>query len=508
MKIEDRLRRELADTAEHLALDVDTYQHVLDLGRRRRRSRQMAAAGGFAMIVTALIGVLALWPAPTADPIVATTTTAPSPATSAAGSLMPAATGILLATPDDGIVMSGFDGTSGALTSDRYYEAIARVISDDAGGLVFQHEVTPLPWSQGSILHLPAGAAGPTVLVDPSPGTFIQPLDTDAGSLLYRVDSDGFSEVRSIDLRTKAIETVIPVSEFLVDIGADDGVVVSAFGDDCPRLEAFSIDGTRLAIPNGEAERCQVGFISDLAFSGGYIYTIEDREERSLVRRDFTTGETTIIPIGDAWSVAALPDGTVAAGGTEIIVGSFQGDAFIETTRVPSSTSFTLATVDSFPTATLGSGTVDLPCTPLELSPLPPQGLPQAVEERRLLIFELAASCDLEGLAEIANADDTVFSYGGEADPLRSWIRSARNGFDVMAWIVRLFNADPAVDPVGTYAWPAVHATGSDEDWAALSGILTSAEFEQYSQYRDSGWLGLRIGIAEDGTWRYVVAGD
>lgn len=508
MKIEDRLRRELTDTAEHLALDVDTYEQVLDLGRRRRRSRQLAAAGGLAMIVTVLIGVLSLWPGPTVDPIVATTTTAPTRTTSAAGSLMPAATGLLLATPNDGIVMSGLDGTSGALTSDRYYEAIAWVISDDSGGLIFQHEVTPLPWTQGSILHLPAGAAGPTVLVAPSPGTFIRPLDTDSGLLVYRVDSGGSSEVRTIDLGTKAIETVLPESEFLVDAGADDGVVVFAYGGDCPRLEAVSSDGTVLGIPNGEADKCQLGFISDLAFSGGFIYTIEDREERSLVRRDFGTGETIVAPIGDAWSVAALPDGTVAVGGTEIIIGSFQGDAFIETTRVPSSSSFTLATVDSFPAATLGSGTVDFPCTPLELSPVPPQGLPAAVEERRLLLFEKAASCDLEGLAEIATDDDTVFSYGGETDPLRSWIRSARNGFDVMAWMVRLFNADPAIDPVGTYAWPAVHATGADDDWSALSGILTSAEFEQYSQHRESGWLGLRIGIAEDGTWRYVVAGD
>ena len=509
MKIEDRLRRELTDTAEHLALDVDTYEHVLDLGRRRRRSRQLAAAAGLAMISTALVGGLALWPARPFDPIVATTTTAsPSTTTSNAGSLIPATKGVLLATPNDGIVISGFDGTSGSLTSDKYYESIAWVISDEAGGIIFQHEVTPLPWLQGSILHLPAGDSGPTVLVAPSPGTFIRPLDTDPGLLLYRVDSDGSSEIRTIDLRTQAIKTVVPASEFLVGAGVDDGVVVSAFGGDCSRLEVFGLDGSGQVIPNGEAGRCQGGFINDLAFSGGYIYTIEDGEERSLVRRDLRTGETTIAPIGDAWSVAALPDGTVAAGGTQIVVGSFQGDAFIETTRLPSSTSFTLAMVDAFTGATLGSGTHILPCTPLELPPVAPQGLPQAVEDRRLLIFEMAASCDLAGLAEIAVADGTVFSYGSEADPLRSWIRSARNGFDVMAWIVRLFNADPAIDPVGTYAWPAVHATGSDEDWNALSGTLTAAEFEQYSQYRDSGWLGLRIGIAEDGVWRYIVAGD
>jgi hypothetical protein len=509
VKIEDRLRRELTDTAEHLALDVDTYEHVLDLGRRRRRTRQLAAAAGTAMIVTVVVGVLAFKPASAPDPIVATTTTtAPNTTTSTIGSMIPATEGVLLATPNDGIVISGFDGTRHALTSDLYYEAIAWVISDGAGGIIFQHEVTPLPWAQGSILHLPAGATTPSVLVTPDPQTYIRPLDTESGLLLYRVDSGGSSEVRAIDPRTQAIRTVVPATEFLISAGADEGLVVSAIGGDCPRLEVFLLDGSPVETPSPEPEGCQIGFINDIAFSGGYIYTIEDAEERSLVRREFTTGETISTPIDSAWSVAALPDGTVAAGGTEIIVGSFQGDAFVETTRLPASTSFTLATVDGFPAATLGSGTVELPCTPLELPPVSPQGLPEAVEDRRLLIFEMAASCDLEGLAEIAIADGTVFSYGSDADPLRSWIRSARNGFDVMAWTVRLFNADPAIDPVGTYAWPAVHATGADEDWNALSGILTAAEFDQYSQYRDSGWLGLRIGIAEDGTWRYFVAGD
>ena len=509
MKIEDRLRRELNDTAEQLALDKDTYEHVLDLGRRRRRSRQLAAAAGGAMIVTVFVGVLAFRPGGSPGPIVASTTTTPAVTTTSVspGNLIPKATGVLLATPE-GIVLSGFDGSSGTLTSDIYYESIAWVISDGSGGIIFQHEVTPLPWAQGSILHLPAGATTPRVLVEPDPGTYLRPLDTDSGLLLYRVDSGGSSEVRTIDPSTSASRTVVPATEFLIGAGGENGIVVSASGGDCPQLEVFSLDGSGVETPNWAADNCQMGFINDLAVSGGYVYTIEDVEERSLVRRNIATGEATVASIGDAWSVAALPDGTVAAGGSDIVIGRFHDSVFTETARLPASTSFTLAAIDGFPGATLGSGTGELPCTPLQLPPLSPQGLPQAVEDRRLLIFEMAASCDLQGLAEIAIADGTVFSFGAETDPLRSWIRSARNGFDVMAWIIRLFNADPAIDAVGTFAWPAVHATGSNEDWDALSGILTSAEFEQYSQYRDSGWLGLRIGIGEDGTWRYVVAGD
>ena len=377
MKIEDRLRRELNDTAEHLALDKDTYEHVLDLGRRRRRSRQLGAAAGAAMIATVVVGVLALRPPVTPGPIVATTTTTAPPGTTTtsapAGNLIPATTGVLLATPNDGIVISGFDGSSGSLTSDTYYEGIAWVISDGAGGIIFQHEVTPLPWTQGAILQLPAVATIPSVLVSPDPGTYVRPLDTDSGLLLYRVDSGGTSEVRTIDLRTQAIQTVIPATEFLINAGAEDGAVVAAYGGDCPRLEVFGLDGIDRQ-NNLDAGGCQVGFINDLAFSGGYVYTIEDTESRNLVRRDLETGETVVAPIGDAWSVAALPDGTVAAGGADIVIGTFQADVFTETARVPASTSFTLAAIDGFPGATLGTGTGELPCTPLDLPPLSPPG--------------------------------------------------------------------------------------------------------------------------------------
>ena len=415
-----------------------------------------------------------------------------------------------MATPEDGIVLNGMDGTTRRLVSDRYYESIAWVISDGAGGIIFQHEVTPLPWPQGTILHLSAGASDPIEVVGPKPGTYLRPLDVDNGLLIYRVDSGGSSEVRAIDLVSHAVRELIPSTDSLIGAAADEGVVVAAFGGDCPSLEVFSLDGTAVAPPPAGWSDCEIGFVNDVAVSSGFVYTIEDGAGRNLVRRDLETGETTTSPIGDAWSLGTLPDGTVAVGGADIVVGRFEGGVFVESSRVPAVySSFTLASVGGFPAdATLGSGSGQLPCTPMDLPPVSPQGLPQTVEDKRRLIFEMAASCDLEGLADIALAEGTFFSFGAESDPLRSWVRSARNGFDVMAWIVRLFNSAPAIDDARTYTWPAVHATNSEADWQELSGILSAAEFEQYSLFRDSGWLGLRIGIAEDGTWRYVVAGD
>ena len=254
---------------------------------------------------------------------------------------------------------------------------------------------------------------------------------------------------------------------------------------------------------------CQPGFINDIAFAGGSVYTIEDGEGRSLVRRDFSNRRD--VHYADRGGLGRCR----AHGRNRGIRRNRNRDRLIRWRGIrrerpdPGGNTFTLAAVEGFASgATLGSGAGELPCNPITVPDISPQGLPQPVEDKRAEIFRMAAACDMEGLAEIARADGTAFSFGGETDPLRSWIRSARNGFDVMAWIVRLFNSVPAMDDVGTYAWPAVHATNSDEDWQELSGILTAAEFESYSAYRDSGWLGLRIGIAEDGTWRFVVAGD
>jgi hypothetical protein len=130
------------------------------------------------------------------------------------------------------------------------------------------------------------------------------------------------------------------------------------------------------------------------------------------------------------------------------------------------------------------------------------------VEAKRQLIFELASGCEMGRLAELVLEDDTAYTFGGEEDPVRTWIASARYGFDVLAMTTRILNSDPAPDGAGVHAWPAVHATNSEEDWQALSGVLSAAEFEQYYQSRESGYLGLRVGIDPEGRLVYLIAGD
>ena len=148
----------------------------------------------------------------------------------------------------------------------------------------------------------------------------------------------------------------------------------------------------------------------------------------------------------------------VAVGGEAVSVGRFSGDSFEPGTQVTNPGTFALvASLSIASNATLGSGLGEWPCTPLDLPAPAPQAVPDAVNDKRAQIFSLAASCDLAGLAEIVLADGAAFTFGDESDPVRSWVREARYGHDVLSMTVRLFNAEPAQDP----AWGLGLAGGS-----------------------------------------------
>ncbi len=128
----------------------------------------------------------------------------------------------------------------------------------------------------------------------------------------------------------------------------------------------------------------------------------------------------------------------------------------------------------------------ELPCTPTDVPNPEPTGLPAPVEEKFQQVFTLAKSCELEALAELVRDDGAEFSSRVE-DPVQTWVRSARHGFDIMPMTVRILNVPPVLDG-DTYAWPGVFATNSEEDWQQLSGVLSAAEFEQMNQFRDRRW--------------------
>ncbi|HJU51132.1 MAG TPA: hypothetical protein VJ815_02250 [Acidimicrobiia bacterium] len=511
MRLEDRIRNELHDTAERLALDPGEYRRAVEAAQRRRQQRILGALSGMVVVAGLVVIVLALRPVDemvvSPSSTTAPATTAPSPTTTALP-VVTAGAAVVVAGPD-GISWTelGGDGKSGILESDPYYEAISWVASDGEGGLVFTHEVTPLSWDQGTLLWLPAGAAAPRPVAAPPTQGQITPIGVDSGRVYYRLDSQGMSEIIGVDLDGQNQEVLIPAAPDVRAAALDGPVLAVVQGFDCAQISLFmTVDGHQM--PGGFSD-CYPGSISDVSLSGDSIYVLEDGSDGHILRHLSTAGEDRGASPVDGWQIEALDPSTVAIGGTSITVGDFSGDAFIPRIEIEGSNTFALVpSVNVHPNASLGAGLGELPCTPLDLPALATQGLPEPVEAKRQLIFELASGCEMGKLAEVVLEDGAAFTFGGEEDPLRTWIASARLGFDVMSMTVRILNADPALDGAGVYAWPAVHATNSEEHWQALSGILSAAEFEQFYQFRESGYLGLRLGIDPDGRLVYLIAGD
>lgn len=526
MSLEKRIRDELHDTAERLALDPGEYRRAMEIGATRRRHRWgmlLAGALGVAaifVVANALelgpdeTGILAGETATSLVPIAATAL-APLPPATTTG---PATTmrpvfelgESVAATSTDGLAIFAPPGEPVLLTSDTYYRTISWVIFDGAGGIIYTHEVTPLPWVQGSLLRLAAGATRPSVLVGPGGGGVITPLGVDGGSVFYRLDNlAGESSIRAIGLDGGGDREIVGPTPMMAAAAVADGIVVVSLGGDCGGYELYDTTGAALDRPEW-ATACGPGVSNDIALADGYLFTISDIDsQRQLVRIDLVTGEQASTPIENGWQVEAQSASRVAFTTDVITVGDFSGDEFVEAERYlgGDGTFALLPGVTLATDAKLGSGMGELPCTPIDVPNAAPTGLPTAVEEKFQQVFSLAKDCDLEALAELVRGDQAAYTFGGAEDPVQAWVRSARFGFDVMSMTVRILNAPPALDQ-GIYAWPGVTVTNSEEDWQELSGILSAAEFEQMYKYRDSGYLGLRVGITEDGRLDYLIAGD
>jgi hypothetical protein len=416
---------------------------------------------------------------------------------------------VAVASPD-GIKLFDADNASAVLTSDPYYEAISWVVADGAGGFVYTHEVTPLPWPQGTLLRLEANASNPVPVVAPQDGGLITPLGVEDETVFYRLDNRGESQVRAAGFDGSNDRVVVGPTPMMASAALGDGMVVVGLGGECGGYRFYDTGGNELATPEWAME-CSPGVHNDIAVADGFVFTLSDIDsQRQLVRIDLSTGERASTPIDEGWQVEAESAMRVAVGGPVITVGDFSGDEFVPTeSHLGGNGTFALLPEGQIRVnARLGSGLGELPCTPLDVPNPSPSGLPDAIEETFQEVFTLAKTCDLHALAELVRNDRTSFTFGDNEDPVKTWVRSARSGFDVMPMTVRLLNDTPAVTDDGTYVWPAVAETNSEEDWQRLSGILSAAEFEEMYQWRESGYLGLRIGIAENGRLVFLIAGD
>lgn len=149
------------------------------------------------------------------------------------------------------------------------------------------------------------------------------------------------------------------------------------------------------------------------------------------------------------------------------------------------------------------------------VGPQPQQGLPPEVAATRDTLFNLAAVCNWNVLRH-QMPDDFLWSFGGGSpdDAIVDWQRREQNGETVLRSLANMLDTTGTrIESEDETVWifPAAAAYDSWDDipenvLAEIQPFLSAEDIAAYRQFGSYG--GWRVGIAEDGTWRFFVAGD
>ncbi len=144
--------------------------------------------------------------------------------------------------------------------------------------------------------------------------------------------------------------------------------------------------------------------------------------------------------------------------------------------------------------------------------------LPPAVVAMRARILAAARSGRLEALVGVMQASETMptFSLHGDKDPTLYWRRNYPDseGLEVLAIVIEVLESGFVHENPGTpddmYVWPYFARV-------PLKSLTPAQKVELFkfitgSDYKDMLNAGaynfFRIGIGQDGAWRYFVTGD
>lgn len=133
--------------------------------------------------------------------------------------------------------------------------------------------------------------------------------------------------------------------------------------------------------------------------------------------------------------------------------------------------------------------------------------LPPAVAATRQAIFAAATACDFTALDDLA-PPTLRYSFGENVDAVAAWRAAEARGEPVLRWMAAVLAAEPAHEH-GLWVWPGFFLRPVAEWSAADRREAERLLGEDFAALTGSGaYLGYRVGVAEDGTWQYFVAGD
>ena len=145
--------------------------------------------------------------------------------------------------------------------------------------------------------------------------------------------------------------------------------------------------------------------------------------------------------------------------------------------------------------------------------PTPQDGvLSEAAKATRVAIARAAIDCDWEALFALAR-DAFTASFGGTR-PEELWPTLEANGEAPLRYLVELLSRPYAPQDVGVsgilFTWPSAFQGEWSEvpvaDKEALRPVYGDEDFAAFEEF--GAYIGYRVGIAEDGTWQFFVAGD
>jgi hypothetical protein len=219
---------------------------------------------------------------------------------------------------------------------------------------------------------------------------------------------------------------------------------------------------------------------------------------------------------------AVLVAASASCGDDSSIAADFPSDTLAgsapTTPTAPPTSSHGTATVPTFLTTTTVPPTTNPPpatCSALGMSrELPAQTeLPDAAAVTRQAIVDAAIACNWDALRDLAAASgrEFVYSFGGGDDPVSYWqsLEPSTNG-PLRAMVIVLRAPFRAFDTAGGsgFAWPEAFEADplTDAHLLPLAELYTVEDFARFREF--GGYVGWRVGINSDGTWRYFVAGD
>jgi hypothetical protein len=137
--------------------------------------------------------------------------------------------------------------------------------------------------------------------------------------------------------------------------------------------------------------------------------------------------------------------------------------------------------------------------------------LPPAVERTRDAIVDAARAFDYEALAALLDPATFSYSFGESGDPIGYWRTLEEEGeVPILGDFLPVVLSMHVGKQDDVYVWPAAHAkepsAWTEEDLADMRQLYTDEEIRGFEDF--GGYAGYRVGIREDGTWLFFVAGD